>query len=54
MRFSDIVFPLSLAFATVSAGVVDSQVATLQNERSTNDSKGDGQLQVHDWRDRMH
>jgi hypothetical protein len=35
MRFSDIVFPLSLAFATVSAGVVDSQVATLQNERST-------------------
>jgi hypothetical protein len=34
MRFSDIVFPLSLAFATVSAGVVDQRVAaTLQNER---------------------
>ncbi|KAN0129622.1 hypothetical protein V8E53_012618, partial [Lactarius tabidus] len=34
MRFSDIIFPLSLAIATVSASVIDRRLAsTLQNGR---------------------
>jgi hypothetical protein len=42
MRFADIIFPLSLAVAAVSAGVVDRRVASaLQNGR------GDAQKLIH-------